>query len=66
MENNKDYQMQKTQTLKMLAMLTEQIKVHEKRQKADSKNWGYVGDLHRLNHLLSEAHDYLGTPEEAQ
>jgi hypothetical protein len=37
-----------------LAELKKHLSVHARIQKANSKDWGYVGDLVRVNRLLRE------------
>ena len=39
---------------------------HAKRQAADPKNWGHLGDLNRTKSLLNEALRALGVPDEGE
>ena len=52
---NRAYQAKKVAIHSLLVRLTEKLNAHAARQKTDPKNWGYVGDLGRIEELVTEA-----------
>lgn len=48
------YQRAKLDAFKKIAKLSKRVHYHDLIQRQDPKNWGFVGDIHRMNDLLDE------------
>ena len=57
---DKEYQRMRKVIDSRLKMINRLLKEEDKRQKADPRNWGFVGDLGHIEELLSEIGEFLG------
>lgn len=51
---NESYQKAKKVAFKKMAALSKQLHKHDFLQRNDPGNWGFVGDINRMNELLDE------------
>ena len=40
------------------------LRIHRKEQKADPRNWGFVGDMCRVHELVRQASSFINGEEE--
>jgi len=55
-----EYESRKRNIISKLAGINKLLKKHAKKQEQNPNNWGFVGDLGKVEELLSEIQNLLG------
>ena len=56
---DQEYQRRSKDVAKMLAQIKKEVAKHNKKQKQDPQNWGFVGDMGHVYSELVDIHSFL-------
>ena len=54
LESDEEYKKKTQAVQKLFVQIEKHIKQHAQKQKKDPRNWGYVGDMGRIEQMLKE------------